>query len=89
MVEDRLQDLNSVTIFQVHFCDNLFNPDETSKIQNKARLSKKTIETLLNELFVLDHQKTNEETIRQYANKKIIAVTWGCLKSTFYFCDKR
>ena len=56
MVEDRVQDLNSVTcgIFQLYFYNNLFNPYEKCKIQDKARLNKKTIETLLNELFVLD-----------------------------------
>ena len=42
MVEDRVQDLNSVTcgVFQIYFYDNLFNPDENSKIQNKKRLNK-------------------------------------------------
>ena len=42
MVEDRIQDLNSVTcgIFQIYFYDNLFNSDENSKIQNKKRLNK-------------------------------------------------
>ena len=65
MVEDRIQNLDSVTcdIFQLYFYDNLFNPNENSKIQDKARLNKRTIETLLNELFVLDNQETNEATI--------------------------
>ena len=55
MVEDRVQDLDLSTCgtFQLYFYDNLFNPDENSKIQDKTRLNKKTIETLLNELFVL------------------------------------
>ena len=37
MVEDRVQDLNSVTcgIFQIYFYDNLFNPNKSSKIQHK------------------------------------------------------
>ena len=72
MVEDRVQDLNFVPcgIFQIYFYDNLFNPDENSKIQNKKLLNKKTIETLLNELFALNNQETNEATIRQYANEK-------------------
>ena len=37
MVEDRVQDLNSMTcgIFQIYFYNNLFNPDQNSKIQNK------------------------------------------------------
>ena len=57
-VEDRVQDLNSVTcgIFQGYFHDNLFNPSENSKIQDKAKLNKRTIEILLNELFLLDDQ---------------------------------
>ena len=69
MVEERVQDLNSVTcgIFQLYFYDNLFHPNENSKIQNKARLNKKAIEMLLNEFFVLDDLDKNEETIRQYA----------------------
>ena len=65
MAEDRMQNLDSVTCgaFQLYFYNNLFNPNENSKIQNKARLNKKTIETLLNELFVPDDQETNEATI--------------------------
>ena len=47
MVEDRVQDLNSVTcgIFQIYFSDNLFNPNENSKIQDKKQLNKRTVET--------------------------------------------
>ena len=65
MVEDRVQDLDSVTcsIFQLYFYDNLFNPDENSKIQDKTKLNKKTIEILLNEIFVLHNQDKIEETI--------------------------
>ena len=56
VVEDRIQDLDTVTcgIFQIYFYDNLLNLDKKSKIQNKTKLNKKAIETLLNELFVLD-----------------------------------
>ena len=76
MVEDRVQDFRSVTcgVCQIYFYDNLFNPDKNSKIQNKKRLNKKAIETLLNQLFVLDNQETNEATIRQYSNKENISV---------------
>ena len=65
MVEDRIQNLDSVTcgIFQLYFYDNLFNPNENSKIPDKARLNKRTIETLLNELYVFDDQETNQATI--------------------------
>ena len=57
MVEDRVQILDSVTwgIFQVYFYDNLFNPNENSRIQDKTKFNKETIETLLNKLFVLDN----------------------------------
>ena len=77
MVEDRVQDLNSATcgIFQLYFYDNLFNPNEKSKIQGKANLNTKIIETLLNELFVLGNQDKNEEKIRQYAQDMGISVT--------------
>ena len=45
IVEDRVQNLDFVTcsIFQLYFFDNLFNPKENSKIQDKARLNKRTI----------------------------------------------
>ena len=70
------QDLDSVTcgIFQLYFYDNFFNPDEDSKIQDKAKLKEKTIETLLNELFALDNQEQNEQTIRQYGQDMGISV---------------
>ena len=67
MVEHRIQDLDSATcsLFQLYFYENLFHPNENSKIQDKAKLNKKTIETLLNRLFVLDDQEKNEEKITQ------------------------
>ena len=77
MAKDRIQNLNSVTsgIFQLHFYDNLFNPNEISKIQDKARLNKRTIDTLQNELLVLDNQDKNEEIIRQCTADNDITVT--------------
>ena len=71
MVEDRLQDLNSSTcgIFQLYFYDNLFNPDENSKIQDNTKLAKKTVEILLNDLFTLDDQDSNEQKMEQYATE--------------------
>ena len=81
MVEDKIQDLNSMTcdIFQIYFYDNLFNPDENSKIEDKNQLNKRTIKTLSNERFVLTDQKTNEATIKQYAKNtnrlKIVTLT--------------
>ena len=70
MVEDRLQNLDSATcgIFQIYFYQNLFNPEENSKIQGNAKLNKKTVETLLNELFSLD-DKENEKKMEEYTDK--------------------
>ena len=69
MVEDRLQDLDSATcsIFQIYFYQNLLNPEENNKIQGNAKLNKKTVETLLNEVFSLD-DKENEIKVEKYAN---------------------
>ena len=78
VVEDSIQDLDTVTcgIFQIYFYDNLFNPNKNSKIQNKTKLNKKkTIEILLNELFVLDDQQENKKIINEYANEYDITVT--------------
>ena len=60
MLDDRVQNLNSVTcgIFEIYFYDNLFKREKNSKIKDKKRLNRRTIETLLNELFVLDDQET-------------------------------
>ena len=56
-------------ILRIYIYDILFNPNENTKIQDKKWLNKRTIETVLNELFVLDDQDTNEATIQQYANE--------------------
>ena len=68
MVEDRIQDLDSARcrIFQIYFYDNLFNPDEKSRIQGETKLNKKTVEMLLNELFSLD-DKENEIKMEEFA----------------------
>ena len=69
MVEDILQDLDSATcgMFQIYFYENLFNPDKNRKIQGETKLNKKTVETLLNEIFSLD-DKENEIKMKEYAN---------------------
>ena len=71
MVEDRVQDLNSSTcgIFQLYFYDNLFNPNENSKIQGNTKLTKRTIEALLNELFPLDNKNSNKQKREQYTTE--------------------
>ena len=70
MVEDRIQDLDSSTcgIFQLHFYENLFNPDKNSAIQENSKLKKTIVETLLNELFSLDDRE-NEIKMEEYADE--------------------
>ena len=70
MVDDRLQDLESDTcgIFQLCFYTNLFLPKENSKIINNAKLTMKTISTVLNEVFTLDINE-NEERVENFAKE--------------------
>ena len=70
VVEDRIQDLNSSTcrIFQLHFYENLFNPDKKNKIQNGNKLKKNTVEMLINKLYSLD-DKENEIKMEEYADE--------------------
>ena len=70
MVEDGVQGLESRTcgICQLYFYDNLFSPNENSKIQDNTKLDKKTVETLLNELFTLDEHEENEQKMLEYAD---------------------
>ena len=48
-------------------------PRQKSKIQNNKTLTKKAIETLLDELFTLDKEK-NEQLMEQYANDNDIMI---------------
>ena len=75
MVEDRIQDLDSNTceIFQLYFYENMFNPNQNSKIENHTKFKKSTVESLLNELFSLD-DKEGEIKMLEYAGKKNIKI---------------
>ena len=72
-----MQDLDTVTcgIFEIYFYGNLFNPDKSSKIQNKTKLNKKTIEILVNELLVLNDQQQNKKIKNKHADEQDITVT--------------
>ena len=72
-----MQDLDTTTcgIFEIYFYDNLFNRDKSSKIQNKTKLNKKTIEILLNGLLVLNDQQQNKKIINKHADEQDITVT--------------
>ena len=72
-VDDQLQKLETDTcgIFQLYFYFNLFMPFEDSLVLKDAKLSKRTVEKLLNEIFSLDRDR-NEEQIEKFAKEKNI-----------------
>ena len=73
-VDDQLQELDSDTcgIFQLYFYTNLFTPLEGSKIINDKKLSKTTIEKLLNEIFSLN-KRENEKLVEEFAEENNIS----------------
>ena len=73
LVDDQLQKIETDTcgIFQLYFYINLFTPLEYLIVNNK-KLSKLTLEKLLNEIFYLDRDK-NESLVEQFAEEKDIA----------------
>ena len=62
LLDDQLQELTTDTcgIFQLYFHKNLFDPVSDSKIIADEFLTKKTVATLLNEIFSTN-KETNEE----------------------------
>ena len=72
-VDDQLQKLETDTcgIFQLYFYFNLFVPFKNSSIIEDNKLSKRTIEKLLNEIFSLDRNR-NEEEMERFAKEKNI-----------------
>ena len=71
LVDDQLQKIETDTcgMFQLYFYFNLFMPFENSSIINDKKLSKSTIEKLLNKIFSLDRSK-NEVAIEKFAEEK-------------------
>ena len=59
LLDDQLQELTTYAcgIFQLYFYKNLLDPVRDSKIIDDEFLAKKTVATLLNEIF-----STNKET---------------------------
>ena len=72
-VDDQLQKLETDTceIFQLCFYFNLFVPFENSAILGNNKLSKRTVEKLLNEIFSLDMSRSEEEMERFPKEKNI------------------
>ena len=75
MLEDRLQVLESSTcgIFQIYFYHKLFDPGEDRKVNDETKLTRKTVETLLNEIFTLDVEK-NELKMNDFADGLNISI---------------
>ena len=73
LVDDQLQKIETdiCEMFQLYFYFNLFMPFENSLIINDKKLSKSTIEKLLNEILSLD-RLMNEETIEKFAEEENI-----------------
>ena len=73
LVDDQLQKIETGTcgMFQLYFYFNLFMPFKNSSIINDKKLSKSTIEKLLNEIFSLDRLK-NEVAVEKFAKGKNI-----------------
>ena len=73
LVDDQLQkiEMDTCGIFQLYFYVHLFTPLENSSIVNDKKLSKSTLEKLLNEIFYLDRDK-NESLGEQFAEEKDI-----------------
>ena len=73
-VDDQLQKIETdmCGIFQLYFYFNLFIPFENSSILKDTKLSKRTIEKLLNESFSLDRDRNEEEVTKFTKEKEII-----------------
>ena len=72
-VDDQLQKIDTDTcgMFQLYFYYNLFVPYENSSIVEDKKLTKRTVEKILNETFSLDSD-LNEKIIESFAKEKNI-----------------
>ena len=68
LMDDQLHDLTTDTcgIYQLHFYKNLVDPVSDSKILDDKFLTKKTVTTLLNEIFSTN-KESNEEEVKSFA----------------------
>ena len=60
--------------FYLYFYKNLFFPDENSKLHSYKKLTNTALETLINEIFTLNHEN-NKETINEYIKQRQINLT--------------
>ena len=74
MLQDPIQvEINQSTCepFKIYFYENLFFPDENSKIYTYKKQTKIALERLLNERFTLDRDN-NEHIINEYIRQRQI-----------------
>ena len=69
-------------VFQLYFYDDLFGPRYDSTIINHVNLTKNTVQTLLNELFLLD-KEMNEKTLETFIVNKDIKFGKYKIKNLF------
>ena len=76
MLEDPIQQPKVVTygLIQLYFYKNLFFQGKNSKVNCYKKLINVALETLLDELFILDHEN-NERIINQYIQQRRINMT--------------
>ena len=72
MLEDPLELSLTCRLFQIYFY--FVFPDKDSKLHNQIELTKEALDTLLNELFLLD-QGNNERIIKKYMEQRQIQMT--------------
>ena len=67
MLEDQMPETETDTygVLQSYFHDNLFSPEYEVAIINHRNLAKNTVETILNEIFLLGKQM-NEKTLETF-----------------------
>ena len=88
IVEHGVQELTSSTcgLFQLYFYNNIFDMEEKSKITNHETLNKKTIEAILNEIFITDVDE-NEQVIEKLKEEYDLYfwVSNVCLPTIFFY----
>ena len=71
MLKDPIQMEKTVSCeqFQLYLLENLFFPDENTKLLSCKKLANIALETIPNELFTLD-QENNEQIINKYIKEE-------------------
>ena len=88
LLDDQLQELTADTcgIFQLYFYKNLFDPVRDSKIIDDEFLTKKTVKTLLNEIFSTN-KETNEEEMKLFVRDNYLKTNmYNCIYIIVYNC---